>query len=262
MATWDPEEYARSSSAQLVWAREVIARVRLSGDEHILDIGCGDGKVSVEFLGRLPSGSVTGIDSSPEMVHYARKTYPCGRYPGLSFYEMDARRIAFDRQFHLAFSNACLHWIEDHRAVLAGVHRVLAPGGRFIMSCGGRGNAEDFARSVRAVADRAAWAPYFQDFPFPYFFYGPEEYGVWLKEARLKPERVELAPKDMVYKDRAGLAAWMKTTWMPYTQRPAGDRQEEFIRETVDAYMASHPADETGGVHVKMVRLEVEAVKE
>jgi trans-aconitate 2-methyltransferase len=262
MAKWDPREYAQSSAAQLAWAEEVIGRLSLSGDEHILDIGCGDGKVSALFLGRLPSGSVTGIDSSPEMVRYARETYPPGDNPGLSFYEMDACRIVFDGRFHIVFSNACLHWIENHRAVLRGVHRALKTGGRFIMSCGGRGNAADFAVSVSEVTRRAPWAPYFRDFPFPYFFYGPDEYGVWLKEARLKPVRVELMPKDMVHKDKAGLAAWMKTTWIPYTQMLPEDRREEFVRAVVDAYMMSHPADETGATHVKMVRLEVEAVKE
>ena len=259
---WDPIEYARSSSAQLAWAREVMGRLNLSGDEHILDIGCGDGKVTAEFLGRVPRGSVTGIDSSRAMISYAMNAYPKDRYPGLSFLEMDAGRIDLNARFHLVFSNAVLHWVEDHRPVLAAVRRVLLPGGRLVVSCGGRGNAGDFAVVIGALVGEERWRGYFHDFGFPYFFYGPDEYSQWVKEAGLKPLRIELIPRDMVHRGRDELAGWVRTTWMPYTHRvPEADR-EEFIREAVEAYTAAYPPDRAGATHVGMVRLEVEAIKE
>jgi trans-aconitate 2-methyltransferase len=262
MVKWDPIEYARSSSAQLAWAREIISRLNLSGDENILDIGCGDGKVTAEFLRHVPRGSVTGIDSSRDMISYAVKTYPKDMHPGLSFLEMNANRIDLTARFHLVFSNATLHWIEDHRSVLSAIQHVLLPGGRLVISCGGRGNAGDFAAVVRTLTDEARWRRYFQDFGFPYFFYGPDEYADWVKEAGLRPLRVELIPKDMVHKGKDELAGWVRTTWMPYTQRiPEGDR-EDFIREAVETYIAEYPPDETGATHLGMVRLEVEAVKE
>jgi trans-aconitate 2-methyltransferase len=262
MVKWDPIEYARSSSAQLAWAREIIGRLNLSGDENILDIGCGDGKVTAEFLRHVPQGSVTGIDSSREMISYALKTFPKDMYPGLSFLEMDARRIDTVNHFHLVFSNATLHWIDDHRSVLSGVRRVLLPGGRLVISCGGRGNAGDFAVVVQTLVDKDRWRPYFHDFGFPYFFYGPDEYANWVKEAGLRPLRVELIPKDMVHKGEDELAGWVRTTWMPYTHQIPGEHREEFIREAVEAYVMAHPPDEAGATHVRMVRLEVEAVKE
>ena len=262
MVTWDPSEYARSSSAQLGWAREIISRLNLSGDEHVLDIGCGDGKVSAEFSRYVPRGSVTGIDSSPDMVSFASKTYPKDKYPRLSFLEMDARRIDLPARFHLVFSNATLHWIEDHRQVLAGVRRVLLPGGKLVISCGGKGNARDFAAAIETLTHRERWRPQFQNFSFPYFFYGPDEYTPWLKEADLKPLRIELATKDMMHKGKDDLAGWVRTTWMPYTQRIPEQDREEFIREAVETYVKNYPPDETGATHVGMVRLEVEAVKE
>ena len=260
--TWDPAEYARSSSAQLGWAREIIGRLHLSGDENILDIGCGDGKVTAEFLSHVSRGSVTGIDSSRDMVSYAAKTYPKDMYPGLSFLEMDACRIDLATRFHLAFSNATLHWIEDHRSMLAGVRRVLLPGGRLVISCGGQGNARDFAAAIETLAHGEKWGPYFQDFSFPYFFYGPDEYTQWLKEAGLKPLRIELVAKDMVHKGKTELAGWVRTTWMPYTQRIPEEDRKEFVGEAVESYIAAYLPDETGKTHVKMVRLEVEAVRE
>ena len=46
---WNPQDYAANSAAQLAWARELIAKLKLRGDEHILDVGCGDGKVTAEL---------------------------------------------------------------------------------------------------------------------------------------------------------------------------------------------------------------------
>ena len=46
---WDAEDYARNSSAQLEWATELMTKVALKGDEAILDIGCGDGKITAEL---------------------------------------------------------------------------------------------------------------------------------------------------------------------------------------------------------------------
>jgi trans-aconitate 2-methyltransferase len=259
--TWDPVDYARSSSAQLAWAREVIGRLGLEGNEQVLDVGCGDGKVSAEFLRHVPRGSVAGIDNSPEMIAHALKTYPPGEYRGLSFHVMDACSMDLPRRFDVAFSNAALHWIEDHGAVLKGVSRLLVPGGRLIISCGGRGNAEGFAVSVEEVTRRPRWSPYFRDFPFPYFFRGPEEYLEWLTGAGLQPRRVELVPKDMVHGSVGEFSSWVRTTWMPYAQRVPADEQGEFIAEAVEAYVSAHPPDDAGATHVGMVRLEVEAEK-
>ncbi len=64
--TWDAEDYASNSAVQFAWARELLDKLELRGDEGLLDIGCGDGKVSAAIGARLPAGSVHGVDSSAE----------------------------------------------------------------------------------------------------------------------------------------------------------------------------------------------------
>ncbi len=63
--TWNAADYHKSSTAQALWAKELIAKLELSGNERVLDIGCGDGKVTAEIARNLPGGNVTGVDSSP-----------------------------------------------------------------------------------------------------------------------------------------------------------------------------------------------------
>ena len=111
---WDAEEYAKNSAAQLGWAQELIAKLALKGDEFILDIGCGDGKVSAELARRVPRGGVTGIDSSLDMIQKARSAFPATA--NLSFALKDAREFGFESRFDVVFSNATLHWVKDHPA--------------------------------------------------------------------------------------------------------------------------------------------------
>ena len=261
MPNWNPEEYAKSSAAQLAWARELIARLKLRGDESVLDVGSGDGKVTAEIAAALPRGRVVGLDGSPEMVNFARAHYETRRFPNLEFVCMDARRIELNRRFDIVFSNAALHWIDDHRAVLKALSRIMRQGGRLIVSCGGRGNAVEILDAFEGVTSADRWRTYFEGFAFPYHFYGPDEYSRWLPEAGLSPLRVELVPKTMPQPGADGLASWIRTTWLPFTERVPESKREAMIQEVVNRYLDRFPADAAGDVCVKMVRLEVEAVK-
>jgi trans-aconitate 2-methyltransferase len=256
---WNPEDYARNSSGQLVWAHELLTKLKLVGHESILDVGCGDGKITAEVSKAVPNGFVLGIDSSIAFIDYARSHYPLSIYPNLQFEQMDARRLVYNRQFDIIFSNATLHWVDDHRAFVARCRRLLKQGGRLIVSCGGTGNADDIIAVMNNLIREPKWAGYFTDFRRSYFFYSPENYRGWLSEAGFHPTRLELAEKDMVHKGSEGLAAWMRTTWMPYTYCVPENMRQTFIMECVNAYLKKHPLDNSGRSHVKMIRLEVEA---
>jgi trans-aconitate 2-methyltransferase len=258
---WDPAAYAANSSSQQAWARELIAKLELRGGERILDVGCGDGKVTAELARVIPKGVVTGIDSSPEMIRFARKTFPASEMPNLEFHVMDARQIRFDREFDLIFSNAALHWVEDHPAFLRGASAGLRSGGRLVVSCGGRGNAQDVFAALRAEMRLKRWREFFRKMEAPYFFHAPEEYEKWLPRFGFKTRSVRLADKDMIFDEREKFAGWFRTTWLPYTQRVPENLRGEFIAAVVNRYVARHPPDDAGRVHVRMVRLEIDAVK-
>ena len=258
---WDAEAYARASEAQLRWARELIGKLSLQGSESVLDIGCGDGKVTAEIARLLPRGETVGIDSSAEMVRKAQSAFPAARNPRLSFQLMDARALSFEAKFDVAFSNAALHWLKEHGPMLKGVARSLKPGGKVLFQMGGQGNGEEIFDVARRMISAPPWREFFSRFQFPWGFYAPREYEGWCRDAGLRVQRLELLPRDMVQQGTDGLASWVRTTWMPYTERVPEQRREDFIREAVDRYAASHPADSQGRITVRMVRLEVEATK-
>ena len=258
---WNAADYAANSTVQQTWARELIARLNLRGDEHILDVGCGDGKVTAELARALPRGSATGTDASEEMIAFATKTFPPQKKSNLKFQVMDARHIAFAKQFDLVFSNAALHWVDDHQAFLRGAAAVLKPGGRLIVSCGGKGNAHDVYLALRPEMRLKKWREFFRQMPSPYHFYAPGDYEKWLPKNGFKIQKVLLAPKDAPYAGAEGFATWLRSTWIPYVQRVPENIREEFISAVTDRYVAKHPSDPSGQVHVRMVRLEIDAVK-
>jgi trans-aconitate methyltransferase len=307
-AVWNAADYAANSVVQQAWARELIAQLHLRGDEHILDVGCGDGKVTAEIARAVPRSAVIGVDASQQMITFAQKTFPAKKFPNLKFQIADAREIQpsmFDnhdavfppsppqkeeragvrrrlvsssnpitptlsplgrgegeglQRFDVIFSNAALHWVDDHQAFLRGVASVLKPGGRLIVSCGGKGNAYDVFLALRPEMRLKRWREFFRKMPAPYFFYAPEDYEKWLPRFGFKTHSIKLAPKDATYAGRDGFATWLRTTWLPYTQRVPESSREEFIAAVTERYVAKHPLDTDGKVHVRMVRLEIDAV--
>ena len=262
MVRWDAEDYGRSSSAQHVWARELIAKLRLERGESVLDIGCGDGKVTTEIAALVPNGRVVGIDNSPEMVDFATRSFSGESAHNLLFFLRDAGEMDFTEEFDVVFSNATLHWVIDHRPVLRGICRALRPGGRVLLQMGGRGNAAEILVVMDGLPADPKWQRCFPEPVNPYAFYGPEEYAGWLIEAGLTPVRLELLAKDMAQPGKDGLASWVRTTWLPYTQRVPEEMRDEFVADIVERYAQSHPPDSDGLLHVQMVRLEVEARKD
>jgi trans-aconitate methyltransferase len=258
---WKPEKYERSSSAQKLWADELIRKIEIDGCERVLDIGCGDGKITAGIADLVPNGSVLGIDSSTEMVRFAKERFSPEIHKNLRFGEADARKLRFDEEFDLVVSFATLHWIWDHGPVIRGIERALKPGGRLFLQFGGRGNAAEPLGIADEMTGEERWRSYFEGFDFRYAFFGPEEYRAWLEEAGLSPLRVELIPKEMVQPSPAGFVGWIETTWHPYLERIPEDLRCDFISEIVDRYLSEHPLDDEGRVHVGMVRLEVVAKK-
>lgn len=261
MAQWNAEDYAKSSSAQAVWAQDLIAKLNLDGNEVVLDVGCGDGKMTAEMAQCLPNSFVLGIDRSAEMVEFAIAEHLQSAIANLQFACMDALQINSNHTFDVVFSNAVLHWVGDHPAFLRGANRVLRSRGKLVISCGGKGNAADIVAVFEALIQQPSWEPYFTNFQFPYFFHSPDEYAIWLPESGFQSVRLELVPKDMIHSGKEGLAGWIRTTWMPYIHRVPESRREELIEEFLQEYLNQHPLDRQGNSHVKMVRLEVEAIK-
>jgi len=258
---WNAKDYARHSRAQQTWAQQAIARLGLSPNDSLLDVGCGDGKITAEIAEILSQGEVVGIDKSKAMIDLAIERYPRTKHRNLEFVVADAAAIPFESRFDVVFSNSVLHWVKDHPAMLRGVARSLKPGGRIYLAFGARGTAAGIRGVFDQIRERDAWRNWFSGFAFPLTLHGPEQYQEWLPAFGFEPSRLDVSSRDMTHAGREGLAGWVRTTWFPYINRVPEGRRQAFLDEVLDEYLTQFPIDAAGRAHVAMVSLEVEARK-
>ena len=111
---------------------KVLEALNLEPKENFLDIGCGTGWAVIEGSYEVQTGMACGIDISPEMVECARMSDR-----GLSNVEFqiaDAEAIPYpDQFFDAATCTISFHHYTDSARALSEVHRVLKPGGRFLL---------------------------------------------------------------------------------------------------------------------------------
>jgi trans-aconitate 2-methyltransferase len=255
----DSVDYYKSSAEQQRWGIELLNKLVLQGNERVLDLGCGDGKLTAEIVRRVPYGSVLGIDKSEDMIRFAQEHYQPDVFPNLKFLLLDARNLFFDQEFDVVFSNAALHWVDDHANILLKIRESLSAGGQVIAQMGGKGNASGILKVLDTMINGEKWADYFSGFSVPYTFHDNQEYKMLLESAGLTVKRIELITKHMVHNGQEGLAAWIRTTWLPYTRRVSENFRSDFINEIVDTYIKVQALHGSGIIPVEMVRLEFEA---
>lgn len=126
--TWDPQQYEKFQREREQPFFDLLARVRPSAAMRVADLGCGTGKQTRILHQRLDAAETIGIDRSPKMLGAQQDT---ALPAGLRF-EVDTIE-AFPgprAPFNLVFSNAALHWVEDHGPLLERLASALAPRGQ------------------------------------------------------------------------------------------------------------------------------------
>ncbi len=237
----------------------ISGKLKLQGGESVLDIGCGDGKITAEIAKRVPHGRVHGIDRSEEMIALATRLI---QLPNVTFQVLDAQALAFDNEFDAVFSNSTLHWVPDHAVVLRGIASALKPGGRIVLSMGGRGTAAVVFKALEKMSEEPQWSRFLAGVSSPHHFQRPQEYGPWLSESGLMADRVELVAKPMRHPGPAALEGWLRTTWMAYSGRVPEGQRVEFLRQLADRVRGECTIAEDGTILMPMVNLEVEAHKQ
>ncbi len=139
---WKADTYQQHTGFVPVLGAPVLDLLSPQPGEHILDLGCGDGVLTEKL--KAAGAEVLGVDASDAMIAAARAR-------GLNVHIQDAQRLDFEQRFDAVFSNAALHWMLDPDAVIAGVHRALKPGGRFVGEFGGHGNVAAIVVAILAV---------------------------------------------------------------------------------------------------------------
>ena len=139
---FDGEKYKTASIHQKEWGNKLISELKLEGNEKILDLGCGDGVLTEQLSLAVPNGNVLGIDASAGMIKTAEKIVK----NNIKFQKDDINKIKYQNEFDVIFSNAALHWIKDHKKLLANTYNALKIHGIILWDFGGAGNCANLDR--------------------------------------------------------------------------------------------------------------------
>lgn len=243
---WDVERYATDGRFVADLAGPVLALLDARAGERILDLGCGDGRLSAQLteLGV----NVVGIDSSAAMVAAAAKR-------GVDSRRIDAQALAFDGEFDAVFSNAALHWMPEADAVADGVFAALKPGGRFVAEMGGHGNLAAIRIAIRSAIELVTGATAPDDNKL---YPTPEAYTAVLNRAGFAVDRCDLVPRPTPLP--TGLKGWIET----FAGRLIGGFDagvQESIIAAAERLAAPDLRDDEGRWTADYVRLRFKATK-
>lgn len=242
--TWSAEGYEKNARFVSALGGEILKWLAPQPGERIIDLGCGDGKLSQKIA--EAGADVVGVDISNELLAIAKAD-------GLDVRLMDAEALEFADEFDAVFSNAALHWMPRPDLVLAGIAKALKPGGRFVAEFGGHGNMAAVISVLRALAKTHGLDA---NLAGPWFFPSAADYGARLERAGFKVERIALVPRPTPLP--TGLAGWLTTFAKLFLDQVDAERQQQLIAEAEELLRPSL-CDEKGVWSADYVRLRAAA---
>ena len=240
--TWARETYRQNAAYVPALGAAVFELLNPQAGERILDLGCGEGTLTEKIAGT--GAEVVGIDASEEMIAGAKAR-------GLDARLMNAEQLPFEHEFDGVFSNAVLHWVRDHDAMLEGVHRALKPGGRFVAEFGGHGNLAAIQVAIRSVLSRRGWTTNILR------YYATEtEYAGRLERHGFLVRQIALIPRPTALP--TGIRGWLDTFERATLDRIPPEELESFLQEVEDLLRAEI-CDRQGNWTAHYVRLRFKA---
>lgn len=230
MADWDGAQYRRVSSLQQWLADRSLAGLELDGVQSLLDVGCGDGRVTAAIAARLPGARVVGIDPSPRMISVAQQA------DGLTFEVGDVCAMRFSAEFDAVVSFNALHWVPDQRGALTRIGAALHTAGRalLVFVCAGeRPSLEQVAMETTATS---AWAGHFTDYRAPFVHPEVEEWTSTAEGCGL--DVVDTAVDDLSWDfgSRDAFTKWCAVGFGGWTERLPPESADDFVADVVAAY--------------------------
>ena len=237
---WNAGTYHRVSGPQFAWGQAVLDRLPLRGDERVLDVGCGTGRLTALLAARVPLGWAVGVDLSANMLRTAAQAVPPEVRNRTAFVHGDASALPVGGADAI-FSTATFHWVLDHPRLFRSLHRALRPRGRLVAQCGGRRNIERHHARAAGLMRTPAFAPWFASWQDPWEFADAATTAARLAEAGFTDIATRVTPAPVVHPTRDAFCEFMTTVVLRHHLAHLPD--EALRRAFVDAIADQAAAD-------------------
>lgn len=263
--TWQPGQYLKYASERLRPALDLMARIELSAPKTVVDLGCGAGNVTRILMERWPRAHFIGVDNSTEMLAKARETV--AGPASIEWQQADLAEWAAataPASVDLVFSNAALHWIDDHARLFPRLIQTVARGGVLAIQM-----PSNFHAPSHVVLNEVAASPRWRDrlgaLARPIPVSPVEDYFAWLSP---HSETIDAWTTEYLHVLSAPgdgdhpVIAWVKgTSLVPFLAALDANAQREFIRDCTERIVQAYPALPDGRVPYPFRRLFVVAAR-
>jgi trans-aconitate 2-methyltransferase len=247
MTEWDAAEYVQRSGLQEAMADEVLSLLDLDGQERILDVGCGDGRITAAIAARVPEGMVVGVDSSHAMISFASSRFGQSIRPNVRFEIADARNLPFRDEFDLIVSFNALHWLPEQDAPLRSIRLAMKSDGAAQLRLVPVGERKSLENVIEDTRLSPRWARYFREFRDPYLHLTPEQYAMVAERNGLRVRQIHTEAKAWDFKSRAAFLSFGSVTFVEWTRFLPETEKLAFINDVLDRYRsvaADRPGEE------------------
>ena len=247
MNDWNSNQYTKFEKERTQPSVDLIHRINIL-PESILDIGCGPGNITNQLYEYFPKANILGIDSSDNMLDKAEKSYPHLKFRKC-FIPDDIESI---ENFDLIFSNACLHWIPDHKNLFPKLMSKLNRGGMFAVQMPLVQNAM-FYKILNKLISTDKWKK-LRDIHIFYNLEPNETYDILSKISK------NVTMWDTTYyhivPSHSSVIDWYKGSGLrPYLDILNQTEKSEFLSELLEMIKNNFPVQSDNSVILKMPRL-------
>lgn len=243
---WNGQSYADNALLQSSWADDFFfKRHFFDGDELVLDVGSGDGKITAKIADQALF--VLGIDKSSSMVEKAKAAFK--DYDNLNFLQMDAASYDFYKNYEGVFdvvtSFVTMHWVKDQKTALQGMSCALKEDGLlYIKTASKTGDPMQDIADELMMSDR--YEDYFDNFYDPIIRFSMEEYKALLEDYDFEVLSIQDTQQEDVVKDRDHLIKQIKS-WLPHYHHLKNSDMllaDVYLEDVIDTYLERFQNDQ------------------
>ncbi|MBA3957327.1 MAG: methyltransferase domain-containing protein [Parachlamydiaceae bacterium] len=255
----DAKTYHANSELQWRVAMETIDLIPWKESDNILDIGCGDGKITAFLSKKAAKGSVLGVDISQAMIDFASSHYPQTDYANLTFQKKNTAEISFENQFDKIVSFSTLHWVLDQEKALKAIYRALAFGGKICIHTYGKGNM-NVTDMGDSLIHTEKWIPYFPSYTKQRVFFTEQEYHSLLEQAGFLGVQTIGFWSNTSFANRQALIDFAKPI-LNFIRHLPQELQQEFVEEVVDRIISIAGPSNDGAIHYQTFNIQAIGTK-
>jgi len=259
---WEGQSYSQNSTVQYSQAKHLISQIPFTGSDRVLDIGCGDGKITLEIAAQLKNGgSIQGIDLSPSMLKVARALLEKTKVPNASFNFVDVLKLDALNQYDKIVSFSTFHWITDQKLAFMKIRDALKPGGKaYLLFNGDHGKKAPMELAIERAIQRPYWNVFLNGKGSGEINSTPSFLTDGIEKADLILNRLDAVRMDETFENRIAFMNWI-SGWMTSLKYLTPEDRPKFLNGIIDDYLQQVPLLKNGKILFYEYIMEIEVEK-